>query len=59
MRLLMFLGEWIESHYLHVHLLAAPDFLGYRSAIEMVKDYPKEVVRGVKLQHLGNDILKL
>ncbi|WP_150467805.1 Ni/Fe hydrogenase subunit alpha [Francisella sp. SYW-9] len=59
MRLLMFLGEWIESHYLHVHLLAAPDFLGYRSAIEMAKDYPKEVVRGVKLQHLGNDILKL
>ena len=52
MRLLMFLGEWIESHYLHVHLLAAPDFLGYRSAIEMAK-------RGVKLQHLGNDIIKL
>ena len=25
----------------------------------MAKDYPKEVVRGVKLQHLGNDILKL
>lgn len=59
MRLLMFLGEWIESHYLHVHLLAAPDFLGYRSAIEMAKDYPLEVTRGVKLQHLGNEILKL
>lgn len=59
MRLLMFLGEWIESHYLHTHLLAAPDFLNYRSGIEMAKDYPQEVMRGVKLQHLGNEILKL
>jgi coenzyme F420-reducing hydrogenase alpha subunit len=59
MRLLMFLGEWIESHYLHVHLLAAPDFLGYRSAIEMAEDYPLEVTRGVKLQQLGNEIIKL
>ena len=23
-RLLMMLGQWIQSHYLHVHLLAAP-----------------------------------
>lgn len=59
MRLLMFLGEWIESHYLHTHLLAAPDFLGFRSGIEMAKKFPNEVLRGVKLQHLGNDILKL
>ncbi len=59
MRLLMFLGEWIESHYLHTHLLAAPDFLRYRSGIEMAKDYPNEVLRGVRLQHLGNEILKL
>ena len=59
MRLLMFLGEWIESHYLHTHLLAAPDFLGYSSGIEMAKDYPNEVLRGVKLQQLGNDIIKL
>ena len=58
MRLLTFLGEWIESHYLHIHLLAAPDFLGYTSAIEMAKDYPNEVLRGVMLQHLGNDLIK-
>jgi sulfhydrogenase subunit alpha len=58
-RLLMMLGQWIQSHYLHVHLLAAPDFLGYRSGIEMAKDFPNEVVRGVRLQHLGNDLMKL
>ncbi|MFZ9035531.1 MAG: Ni/Fe hydrogenase subunit alpha [Francisellaceae bacterium] len=59
MRRVMYMGEWIESHYLHTHILAAPDFLKYHSVIEMAKDYPKEVTRGVKLQHLGNDILKL
>lgn len=59
MRLLTFLGEWIESHYLHTHLLAAPDFLNYRSAVEMAKDYRQEILRGVSLQHLGNDIIKL
>lgn len=58
-RLLMMLGQWIQSHYLHIHLLAAPDFLGYRSGIEMAKDYPNEVVRGVRLQHIGNDLMKL
>ena len=58
-RLLMMLGQWIQSHYLHVHLLAAPDFLGYRSGIEMAKDYPNEVLRGVRLQHIGNDLMKL
>ncbi len=58
-RLLMMLGQWIQSEYLHIHLLATPDFLGYRSGIEMAKDYPNEVLRGVRLQHLGNDIMKL
>jgi sulfhydrogenase subunit alpha len=59
MRLLMFLGEWIESHYVQTHLLAAPDFLGYKSGIEMAKDYPNEVLRGVRLQQLGLEIIKL
>ncbi|MBK2125208.1 Ni/Fe hydrogenase subunit alpha [Fangia hongkongensis] len=59
MRRVMYLAEWMESHYLHTHILAAPDFLKYHSAIEMAKDFPNEVKRGVRLQHLGNDILKL
>ncbi|MCF6776477.1 nickel-dependent hydrogenase large subunit [Thiotrichales bacterium 19X7-9] len=59
MRRVMYLAEWTESHYLHTHILAAPDFLNYHSAIEMAKDFPDEVKRGVKLQQLGNDILKL
>jgi coenzyme F420-reducing hydrogenase alpha subunit len=56
---LFYCGEWIESHALHIHLLAAPDFLGYPDAIRMAKDYPNEVKRGVHLQGLGNAIVKM
>jgi coenzyme F420-reducing hydrogenase alpha subunit len=58
MRRLFYCGEWLESHALHIHLLAAPDFLGFNSAIEMAASYPDEVRRGLKLQALGNKILR-
>jgi len=59
MRRLMYCGEWIESHSLHIHLLAAPDYLGYDSAPAMARDFPDEVRRGLGLQQLGNDIISL
>lgn len=59
MRRALYCGEWIESHMLHVHLLAAPDFLGFNNAIEMAKSYKGEVARGLALQHLGNEIIQL
>jgi coenzyme F420-reducing hydrogenase alpha subunit len=58
MRRLMYCGEWIESHALHIHLLAAPDFLGYGSITEMAADYPAEVRRGLRIQGLGNEIIR-
>jgi len=59
MRRLFYCGEWLQSHSLHIHLLAAPDFLGYNSAIEMSSKYGDEVRRGLKLQALGNDLVAL
>ena len=59
LRRLVYCGEWIESHTLHVYMLHAPDFLGYESAIEMAKDHPKDVERGLQLKKAGNEILKL
>ena len=35
LRRLLYCGEWIESHALHIHLLHAPDFLGFESGISM------------------------
>jgi sulfhydrogenase subunit alpha len=57
MRRVLYCGEWIESHSLHVHLLAAPDFLGYPGVKEMARDWPAEVRRGLRLQAAGNEII--
>ncbi len=59
MRRLFYCGEWLQSHSLHIHLLAAPDFLGFNSAITMSEKYGDEVRRGFKLQALGNDLIAL
>jgi coenzyme F420-reducing hydrogenase alpha subunit len=59
MRRVLYCGEWIESHALHIHLLAAPDFLGFGSVIEMAQRYPEEVRRGLTLQALGNELIRL
>jgi sulfhydrogenase subunit alpha len=57
LRRLLYFAEWIESHMLHVHLLAAPDFLGYESAIEMAERERGAVERGLRLKRLGNDLM--
>jgi coenzyme F420-reducing hydrogenase alpha subunit len=59
LRRLFYCGEWIESHVLHVYMLHAPDFLGYEDAIQMAKDHPDAVQRGLKLKKIGNDIVTL
>ena len=59
MRRVFYCGEWLESHNLHIHLLAAPDFLGFDNIAEMAKVYPDEVRRGLRLQALGNDLIRL
>ena len=59
LRRLLYCGEWIESHTLHIYLLHAPDFLGYPSAVEMARDHRELVARGLKLKKVGNDLLAL
>jgi coenzyme F420-reducing hydrogenase alpha subunit len=58
-RRLLYCGEWIESHVLHIYMLHAPDFLGYESAIEMAKDHRAVVERGLQLKKAGNEILRV
>ena len=58
-RRLFYCGEWIQSHALHIHLLAAPDFLGFDSVTGMAKLFPAEVRRGLRLQALGNSLIEL
>jgi sulfhydrogenase subunit alpha len=49
-------GENIESHALHLFLLAAPDYLEYPSAIHLAADNPDAVKLGLRLKRLGNTI---
>jgi sulfhydrogenase subunit alpha len=59
LRRLLYCGEWIESHSLHIHLLHAPDFMGYESGISMAADHREAVERGLRLKKIGNDLLEI
>jgi coenzyme F420-reducing hydrogenase alpha subunit len=59
LRRLIYCGEWIESHALHVVLLHAPDFLGYESAVHMARDHPRLVETGLRLKRAGNAVVSL
>lgn len=59
LRRLLYCGEWIESHALHVYLLHLPDFLGYASALELAQDHRATVEAGLRLKKAGNRIVEL
>ena len=57
LRRLLYCGEWIESHTLHIYMLHAPDFLGFDDAFQMAKDHREAVERGLQLKKAGNEII--
>jgi len=59
LRRLIYCGEWIESHALHLFMLHAPDFLGYQDAVRMARDHAELVQRGLRMKKIGNDIMTL
>jgi sulfhydrogenase subunit alpha len=59
LRRLLYCGEWIESHGLHVHLLHAPDFLGCESGLQAAERWPDEIRRGLRLKKHGNELLEV
>ena len=58
LRRLLYCGEWIESHALHIYLLHAPDFLGYESGISLAADHREAVEKGLRLKKIGNELLE-
>jgi coenzyme F420-reducing hydrogenase alpha subunit len=59
LRRLLYCGEWISSHSLHLYLLHAPDFLGFPDAIALAAEHRDIVERGLGLKKAGNAILDL
>jgi sulfhydrogenase subunit alpha len=58
LRRLLYCGEWINSHVLHIYLLHAPDFLGYPDIIGMARDHAAAVERGLALKKVGNQLME-
>lgn len=61
LRRLLYLGEWIESHGLHVYMLHAPDFIGHESAISMAGDPQLRplVEQGLRMKKIGNQLMTI
>jgi sulfhydrogenase subunit alpha len=57
LRRLIYCGEWIESHSLHVYLLHAPDFLGYPGFVEMAREHPQIAEQGLQMKKVGNTVM--
>ena len=58
LRRLLYCGEWISSHTLHMFFLHAPDFLGYQDVIAMARDHQGPVEMALRLKKSGNAILE-
>ncbi|MES4891599.1 nickel-dependent hydrogenase large subunit [Streptomyces sp. NPDC096012] len=58
LRRLLYCGEWIESHTLHIYLLHAPDFLGRADVVGLARDQRAAVERGLRLKQAGNAIVE-
>ncbi|MDZ7640214.1 MAG: Ni/Fe hydrogenase subunit alpha [Bryobacterales bacterium] len=59
LRRLIYCGEWIESHVLHVFMLHAPDFFGANDVIELAAKHEDLVKRALELKKIGNEIVSI
>jgi sulfhydrogenase subunit alpha len=61
LRRLLYFGEWIESHGLHIYMLNAPDFLGHPSALSMAAkpELRPLVEQGLRLKKIGNQLMTI
>ncbi|WP_048148362.1 NADPH-dependent hydrogenase/sulfhydrogenase 1 subunit alpha [Palaeococcus ferrophilus] len=54
LREVLYIGDMIESHALHLYLLVLPDYLGYSNPLKMVDEYKKEIGIALELKNLGS-----
>jgi sulfhydrogenase subunit alpha len=56
LRKLLFHGEMIDSHVLHVYMLVAPDFFGASSVLPLAASHPEVVLRALRIKKLSGDL---
>lgn len=59
LRRLIYTGEWVESHVLHIAMLHAPDFLGLDDSQQMARTHPDLVKTALRLKKLGNTVMEV
>jgi sulfhydrogenase subunit alpha len=59
LRKLLYVGEVIESHVLHLYFLTLPDFLNTGSAFSLMKSHRDTILCGARLKKLGNNIMEI
>lgn len=59
LRRLLYCGEWLESHLLHVYMLHAPDFLGFEDVLQLAKEHGAVVQQALTMKKIGNDLVAL
>ncbi len=58
MREVMELGQFVHSHALHLFFLSLADFLDIENDLELVKKYPEETKKAVRIREYGMDIVR-
>lgn len=58
LRELLLLGQFIQSHTLHLYFLAMPDYMSVESALHLASSHPDVLKRGLRLKRLGNDLVQ-
>ncbi|MCK5196720.1 MAG: nickel-dependent hydrogenase large subunit, partial [Spirochaetales bacterium] len=56
LKTLLDMGQYFESHVLHVYFLAVPDFVGAKSVFPLIATHKDVVLSALKLKKLGHDI---
>jgi len=59
LRNLLYCGEWIESHVLHIYMLQAPDLTGHESVISLAEVEPERVTAALRMKKIGNQLIKV
>ncbi|MFA5052247.1 MAG: nickel-dependent hydrogenase large subunit, partial [Patescibacteria group bacterium] len=57
LRKLMMLGQFIQSHSLHAYFMTIPDFYGKDSALDLLKEAPKQSAMALKIREFGNRLV--
>ena len=57
LRRLGLVGQMLQSHALHLYVLALPEYLGAGTVLELYQKAPEAVKRALRLRNVGNTIV--